>query len=296
MIEFIDRKSGKRNVEKVFGESAVRMLYQTGPGYLLERSLLSKKPFSILYGLFNDTPWSARRISRFIADYEIDLTQFVVPPQGFKSFNEFFIRKLQKGQREFPASAGVFGASAEGRYFVFDQISESRVFPVKGSQVSLGSLFQDQADAARYTGGVGIIARLCPVDYHRFHFPDSGVATGARVIAGGLHSVNPVALFRDPEIFQKNQREISFLESDHFGRVALIEVGALCVGRIVQTYEAGAKVARGQEKGYFCFGASTVLIFIEPGRLKVDADLLSHSAEGIETFLQLGERIGSRVG
>lgn len=139
-----------------------------------------------------------------------------------------------------------------------------------------------------------LLARLCPVDYHRFHFPDGGRVRESYHVSGRLHSVNPAALKYRGDIFATNERQVSLFESLHFGRLALIEVGALCVGKIVQTYEGSEAVRRGQEKGYFLFGGSTVIVLGEKGAWSPDADILEKTEQGLETWVKLGEGLAGR--
>jgi len=141
-----------------------------------------------------------------------------------------------------------------------------------------------------------MIARLCPVDYHRFHFPDDCKILDSYRIHGKFHSVNPVALAANGKVFLENERQVTILESDNFGKLAFIEVGAMCVGKIVQTYAAGqAKFKRGAEKGYFLFGGSTVIILGEKDRWIPANDILENSEKGIEVLVPLGDVVASQI-
>lgn len=292
-VSFVDRAAAQTKQEKIYGDAAIRFLYETGPGYLLERAILSQKPLSYLYGIFNNSPLSARRIPCFIKEFEIDLSLFEVPKNGFQNFNEFFIRKYKPGIRSFPSLARELGAPAEARYFAWNQISKTDFFPIKGKSLSLPLLLGSEELAQKFDRGSALVARLCPVDYHRFHFPDSGVPSASVRIEGGLHSVNPMALSRLPTLFQENERMVSTLDSKNFGKIAFVEVGAMCVGKIQQTYQPNVFIDRGHEKGFFLFGASTVVIFFEPGKIRLDDDLILNTKNGIETLVRLGEKIGS---
>jgi phosphatidylserine decarboxylase len=213
--------------------------------------------------------------------------------EHYASFNEFFIRKFKNGARKFTADTSELPAFAEGRYFAFEKVGEKQVFPIKGKALSPEALLGSAEKARPFLGGPAVIARLCPTDYHRFHFPDDGRTLSHYTLHGRLHSVNPIALRRKKEVFIQNERQISILETTHFGKLAYIEVGALCVGRIVQTHPSKQPFHRGDEKGYFLFGGSTVIILGEPGCWKPDVDLLAQTTQGIETFVRLGERIAS---
>lgn len=137
-----------------------------------------------------------------------------------------------------------------------------------------------------------LISRLCPVDYHRFHFPVAGTPGEARLINGWLYSVNPIALRLNPAYLVENKRMLTLIETARFGRVAQLEVGATMVGSILQTYVPGRTMAKGDEKGLFAFGGSCVITLFQRGRIVFDHDLVEHSAEQREVYARIGERLG----
>jgi phosphatidylserine decarboxylase len=137
-----------------------------------------------------------------------------------------------------------------------------------------------------------ILSRLCPVDYHRFHFPCAGQPGPPRFINGWLYSVNPIALATRPSIFWENKRVVTAIESPALGQVQFVEIGATMVGSIRQTYTPGETVAKGDEKGYFAFGGSSVAVLFEKGRIEIDTDLLKNTDNGLETYARVGERMG----
>jgi phosphatidylserine decarboxylase len=166
--------------------------------------------------------------------------------------------------------------------------------PVKGSKFKASALLKSERWASTFEDGPGFIARLCPVDYHRFHFPDDGEILDSWKIPGALHSVNPWALaFRD-DIFMINEREVTILETKAFGKIAYVEVGATCVGKIKQTYTE-TSFQRGDEKGMFLFGGSTVIVIGERGRWSVDPQILENTEQGVETYLKMGQPLGARA-
>jgi phosphatidylserine decarboxylase len=146
--------------------------------------------------------------------------------------------------------------------------------------------------ADKFAGGAMLISRLCPVDYHRFHFPVAGVPGEPRLINGWLYSVSPVALRKNIRYLVENKRVVTLVESPGFGTVAMIEVGATNVGSIKQTHVAGRPVAKGEEKGLFKFGGSCVITVFQRDRIKFDADFVKQSAECIETYARMGDRLG----
>ena len=150
----------------------------------------------------------------------------------------------------------------------------------------------DAGLAKRYDGGPMLLSRLCPVDYHRFHFPCAGKPGPPNFINGWLYSVNPIALITRPSIFWENKRVVTAIESPALGQVQFVEIGATMVGSIRQTYTPGETVAKGDEKGYFAFGGSSVAVLFEKGRIEFDTDLLKNTDNGLETYARVGERMG----
>jgi phosphatidylserine decarboxylase len=292
-IQVRDRQTGTIFDEVVYGEASLRWTYGTWPGLFLEKVLLSRRGVSALLGVLQDSPSSVRKIAPFIHAYGIRMEEF--EPGPVRSFNEFFSRKFKPGARRF-SDAPTVSAFAEARYLAWQKSDETTHIPVKGALLSPrellgGTLSEEQT--ARLAGGPLLLARLCPTDYHRFHFPDSGQWLSCQRVAGRLHSVNPLALSSRPRTFLENERQISVLECDSLGLLAYVEVGALGVGKIVQSRASSGRFQRGEEKGYFLFGGSTVIVLGENGRWSPSSDLLENTSQGLETLVQLGECVGS---
>ena len=184
-------------------------------------------------------------------------------------------------------------AFAEARYFGYESILSSTRIPVKGEFLSPRILMGENNSVEDFEGGPLLLARLCPVDYHRFHYPDDGRAVDHQCISGKLHSVNPKALHYKGEIFGTNERQVTILETKNFGKLAYIEVGALCVGLIVQTHPPLGPFKRGEEKGYFLFGASTVIVLGQKGAWLPSQDILEQTYLGRETLVRLGQEIAT---
>lgn len=292
-IRVWNRRLGRIEKELVYGDLPVRVLYGSGLGYLFADKVLSGKWLSRTYGAYQNTRKSAAKIPGFIEKFQIPMEDF--EPGPFASFNEFFVRRFREGKRNFPKATHEMGAFAEARYLAYRSADTPLTIPVKGLRLAPMALLGDTPEKERFRGGPCLLARLCPVDYHRFHFPDSGRTIHFHREAGKLHSVNPMALRRVPSLFLHNERQISILETENFGRLAYVEVGALCVGRIVQSHALDKPFRRGEEKGYFLFGASTVVVYGEPGAWEPAEDLLRHTEEGLETLVELGSPIAKRA-
>lgn len=290
MIRFIDRNSGQIREEKVFGEKAIAFITKEGWWHRFFLVLVAKLPlFSALYGLWQKAPWTKSKIKNFIDSYQVDHSEFEKRVDEFASFNDFFIRKLKVEARPIAASDAVI--PADGRYRFFENFSQAPGIVVKGQKFSLETLLQDEELADRYREGSVVLGRLCPVDYHRFHFPCDGIPASSKLINGYWFSVNPAALKKNIHILSQNKRVYCLLETERLGTVLLMEVGATNVGSIIQTYEPGRPACRGDEKGYFSFGASALVILFEPGVIKFSDDLLGHD---LEVYCRMGESLGVR--
>jgi phosphatidylserine decarboxylase len=167
-------------------------------------------------------------------------------------------------------------------------------FFVKGQKFDLPALLGDPALAERFARGSLVLSRLCPVDYHRFHFPVCGVPGTPRLLPGPLFSVSPLALRRRLAYLWENKRVLTEVHTERFGLVLILEIGATNVGSIVQTFTPNRPVAKGAEKGFFRFGGSSVITLFEPGRISLAPDLLRESAGHRELYAHVGESLGIR--
>ena len=293
-IKYIEARTGQMKTEKVYGKGAVKWLYGTLSGQLAN-SFITSRLISRIYGKIQDSAWSRTKVVPFIENFNIDMSEFEKEEgcrqdEPFSSFNQFFIRKFKAGKRPFEADLKKMPAPCEARYFGWDSIGDDITLPVKGSFLKAKDLLGKGEWGEVFHEGPGFIARLCPVDYHRFHFPDTGSVTDHYRIKGPLDSVNPLALKKKGEIFIQNERYVSILETQNFGKLAYIEVGATCVGKIVQSTDLTA-FKRGHEKGYFLFGGSTVIVLGEKGKFKLSESLVENTQKGIETYYRLGESL-----
>jgi len=185
-------------------------------------------------------------------------------------------------------------SAADCRLSVFSTVSNATRLWIKGSDFSLATLLKDDGLADSFQGGSIAIFRLAPQDYHRYHSPVDGTVESNRDVKGTYYTVNPMAVRTDLNVFTDNRRVITLLSSPQFGQVAFVQVGALLVGSINLTgaQTAGTQVTRGQELGYFAYGGSTVVAVFQKGKVEFDADLIKWSLDGLETLVEVGERIG----
>jgi phosphatidylserine decarboxylase len=171
-------------------------------------------------------------------------------------------------------------------------VDPSATFPIKRNLFDLWSFIGSPNLAEQFARGSMAIIRLSLADYHHFHFPDSGVPSAPLKIPGRYHAGGSYSRRRLIPYYTENHRVITPFVSDHFGLMLLIEVGALAVGSIRQSFKPGHRVARGERKGFFELGGSTVVVLFQKGRIELDDDLCRNTSKGIETYVHLGESIG----
>ena len=245
---------------------------------------------SDLAGRFLDTEVSRLLIKPFVRANGIDLSDYEL--DGIRTFNDFFRRKIRKGLRPVSMEPSDLIAPCDGRLKVYP-IREGLVIPVKQSSFTVRGLLKDKYLAASMEGGFCLVFRLCVDDYHRYIWFDSGRKYKDRRIDGFFHTVRPAALEEYP-VFVQNTREYSVIDTDGFGRCVQMEVGAMLVGRIVDHVKEPCPVKRGTEKGYFEFGASTIILLIPKDRVKIREDILRHTEDGGEYRVRMGEVIGGK--
>ena len=294
-IEYFNRYTGRLETEQVYGAGYMHFTYGNPLGKLALHGLVKRAAFSRWYGRRMDHPGSRQKVAPFISNYGLNAGEFADPSDSYKTFNEFFYRKLKPGARPIDPDTETAVFPADGRHLGFQNISASRGIFVKGKVFDLDRLFQEEPLAKHYREGAVVISRLCPVDYHRFHFPVGGLAEKSTLINGALFSVNPIALRQNINILVENKRFRSIIESPEFGRVTMFEVGATNVGSVEYTFVPGTRVSRGAEKGFFKFGGSLTMTFFEKGRIQLADDLVAHSAEGRELYAKIGDWMGRRI-
>jgi phosphatidylserine decarboxylase len=289
-IKYRNRETGEIEVEKVYGEGFLKWAYGNPLGKIALHSFVKKPFFSKWYGKRMDAPATTSKIAPFLETYGLDPSDFEKTPDQFTSFNDFFYRKLKPEARPIADSPVVL--PADGRHFGFQKASSIESVFVKGQRFDLPSLLGSEELAARYQDGPLILSRLCPVDYHRFHFPCEGTPGETRVLNGPLFSVSPIALRKNLSYLWENKRTLTKLDTPDLGTVICMEIGATCVGSIQQTFQAGKPVRKGDEKGYFAFGGSSTLLLFEPGKVTLSDDLATAGSEAIELYAKMGTPAG----
>lgn len=267
--------------------AGVNFLYHTCVGRALLQVLI-RPGVSKAAGAFLDTALSRHLVAPFVKATKLDLSDY--PQREYRSFNDFFTRTVREGCRSINMESDTLIAPCDGKLTVYPITAEG-LFDIKHSVYSVTDLLRDEALAKEFEGGMCLIFRLTPDDFHRYSFMDDGRILSSKVIPGVLHTVRPIAFRRYP-VFSENTREYAVLETASFGKVIQMEVGALFVGRIVN--HPLTVFTRGQEKGKFEFGGSTVILLLQKDAAVIDEELLENTRNGCESIVRLGNRLGQR--
>lgn len=286
-MKYKDRQ-GNITIEEDGQEKVLGFLYGTSIGRSLLKILI-KPVVSKIGGAFLNTGISTLGIKPFVKQNHIDMDEY--ENKKYKSYNEFFCRKIKPECRKIQEDEGVFIAPCDSKLTVYP-ITENGTYKIKNTKYTMKSLTRNEKIAKYYQGGYILVFRLTVDDYHRYCYVDSGKKTKNYRIKGVFHTVNPLANDVYP-IYKENTREFSLLKSDHFKTVLMMEVGALMVGKIVN-YHKAVSVRKGQEKGRFEFGGSTVILCVKKDVLEIDKDIMENSENDFETKVKMGERIAIR--
>lgn len=266
----------------------LKALYNTRTGHYVLK-FITRPGFSRKCAGLLDSRYSRLYIKRFIRRNEIDMTEYV--PKRYRSFNDFFIREIRPDARPVDMDAKALISPCDSLLSVYN-IGHDSVFVVKGAEYTLEALLNNDKLAEKYQGGTCLIFRLMPVNYHRYIYPDSGAKGENITIAGKLHTVRDMA--HKYNVFVTNSREYTILNTDNFGDVLFMEVGALMVGRI-RNHHGRYEFTRGEEKGYFEYGGSTIIMLLEKGRAAMDEEFDDSIDTGLEIPVQVGQRIGTKT-
>ncbi len=260
-------------------------LYRNALGRILLR-LLRAKWVSVLVGAYMDSTLSKGRAKKALREHAVDMTG--VTQTEFESYNALFTRTRDTSLFPFSSDPCDFCSPADSKLTVLP-IDGGTIMHIKQAPYTVRELLHE--DTERFNGGYAFVFRLSVEDYHRYAYPDGGKLIKRHFIKGTFHTVNPIALEALP-VFHRNCREVSYLKTEHFGTLAYVEVGAMLVGRICN--HPADVFARGEEKGYFAYGGSTVVLLTERNAVTPDADLLENSRQGIEIYVRTGETVGKK--
>ena len=275
-----------KNESRKKESAALRFLYKNAVGRIILKPLTSRTVSNIA-GKFMDSRLSKPLISSFVKKNGINLDDFY--SDSFKCFNDCFTRRIREYLRPVDMAEDAFISPCDGLLSAYT-VTEDMRLNIKGSEYSLSRLLVNPDLAERYAGGTCLVFRLCVNHYHRYVYIDNGTKGGNLFINGRLHTVRPIALESVP-VFKENCREYTVMHTDNFGDITQVEVGAMLVGKIKNHHDE-TDISRGEEKGMFLYGGSTVILLIEKGRANIDSRFFEATERGEETDVMLGERIG----
>ena len=291
-FSYYDRRSGQLRQDPIYARGLAGWLYNSALGWFLIEFLLSRRWVSRLYGWLNKRRWSRCRIKSFARRLEINLEEVPRSIDAFESFNDFITREIDLSRRVINPDPDVCIAPADGRVLAYPVIDAGVSLSIKRSTFNLRTLLRDEELAQAYSGGSVVVSRLYLTDYHHFHFPDGGTAHAAVSIDGRCFAVSPYSGRRLLPFYAENRRMVTLFDSDHFGRIAMVEVGAFTIASIQQRYQPGTRVRKGDHKGFFELGGSIVILLFKNGAIRLDEDLCRNALSGMETYVRFGESIG----
>ena len=277
----VDRKTKK--VKEMTYAKSVKFLYNNCFGRIILK-LINNRLVSNIVGSYMNSQFSKGRIKKTIEENNIDMNLY--EKRDFKSFNDFFTRR--KLNLNFDMNKNHFVSPCDSKLLVI-KLNENSTFDIKGSVYNVNDIVEDNL-LKDYNNGYALIFRLEVTDYHRYHFVDNGTIDNYKYIKGKLHTVQPI-VYEKQKVFHTNSREYTILHTENFGDIIEVEVGALMVGRITNNKEI-TKFKKGDEKGYFEFGGSTIILFVKDKKVIIDNDILLNSSLGHETIVSTGEKIG----
>ncbi|MGX7264604.1 phosphatidylserine decarboxylase [Enterococcus crotali] len=268
----------------------LNFLYKNPLGRLLLKGII-QPPLTKIVGIYLNSSLSKSMINSFIKKNQLHMKDY--PSVAYTSFNHFFMREIKREARVTPQETPLLSAPCDGKVTVFP-INDKQVFKVKHSEYNLSELLDSTALAAEWQGGCAVIFRLTPDDYHHYYYIDEGAISEHRQIAGVFHTVQPIAIHNEP-VFSRNARELTIIESNNFGKIAQIEVGALMVGKIKNLKHAG-NCQRFEKKGWFEFGGSTVILLFQKNQVMIDPEIWQNTELNLETIVKFGQVVGQKNG
>lgn len=284
-MDYIDLQ-GKKVSNITNQDKLLSFLYTNIFGCMLLKPLIQPQ-VSKLAGRYLSSAHSKWLISKFIERNEINMD--IYEECDYSSFNDFFTRKIKPDCRPVPEDLDVLISPCDCLATVYP-IQENTTFSIKNTEYTLRSLLRSPRLAKRFRGGYAYVLRLTVEDYHRYLYSVSGKQSKNYHIDGTYHTVNPIANDYLP-IYKENTREYTVIHSKEFGDVLQMEVGALLVGKI-SNHKQSTVVTRGEEKGFFEYGGSTIVVLTQKGRVTPRSDLLTNSKNGYETKVLQAHPLG----
>lgn len=281
-----DRNSSKNII--IESSKTLNFFYDSFLGRILLKLFICKF-ISNLIGIYMNSELSIKKINKFIKDNNIDMSEY--EDKKYTSYNDFFTRKIIVSKRPIDNKKNALIAPCDSKLLVY-KINEDLTLKIKDSYYDINTLVNKDI-MNEYKDGYACIFRLSTDNYHRYCYIDSGIKEKNVYIKGVFHTVQPIAL-KHYNFFKTNSREYTILNTDNFGKVIDIDIGALGVGRI-KNHHQKHRFIKGEEKGYFEFGGSTIVLLLKKDTIEIDKDILNNSKDNIETIVKYGERIGKKI-
>jgi phosphatidylserine decarboxylase len=274
--------------------SFLQFLYSTSTGSMF-RPILTRPWFTKSAGWYADTRISRFHIKSFARKHKIALNEAVKDRlEHYKTFNDFFTRKLKPEARPINDEKNSIISPADGRLYAYENLNENSQLFVKGQPFDLAAFLQDKELAKKYYNGTLVVIYLAPTDYHRFHFPVDAHAALPKQIAGRYESVNPFVYKTGVQSLQENERQLIELTTKDCGTICLVAVGAMCVGKITSTFQPKTWHQKGDEAGYFSFGGSTVILLFEKEKISLNDKIIEQQQNGKLSIIKMGQKIGTK--
>lgn len=249
----------------------------SGKLFIATMGVVPKKPLSRVVRRLTEVR-SKMAIRRFAARYQINVDEAEKPLDEYGTILEFFTRRLKPGARPIDAEANALVSPVDAKLDAMGPIEQGTLLQAKGRPYALAAMLADEEAAARYEGGGYMTMYLSPKDYHRIHCPADATVTGYTYVPGELYPVNPAAVAHVDALFARNERLITHLQTERFGPMELVMVGATCVGHMTvayddeiatnvgasqivrRRYESPIPLAKGDDLGVFEMGSTVILI------------------------------------
>jgi len=264
----------------------LRFLYNTIVGRCVLK-ILTQKALSDCIGKFLDSKYSRFLIPRFLEKNNINICDY--EDVKYQNFNECFSRKIKRELRPIDYNRNHLIAPCDGKLSVYN-ITNNSVFPIKQSKYTIDELLDNKELANQFLDGICLVFRLTVDCYHRFSYIESGHKSKNFHINGKLHTVRPIALKKVP-VFTENSREYTVIDTENFGKIVQMEVGAMLVGKICN-FDEEKDVVRGEEKGTFLYGGSTVIVILQKDSVNLPNELFEATRANCEIMVKMGEQLG----
>ncbi|MBQ6285945.1 MAG: phosphatidylserine decarboxylase [Bacilli bacterium] len=284
METIVRNRNSKENII-IESNKALNFFYGNFIGRLFIKIAISK-PITNLIGKYMNSKSSIKKIDKFIKENNINMYDY--ENKEYTSYNDFFTRKIKEVKRPINARKGILISPCDSKLLAY-KITKDLTLKIKESYYSIDTLV-DKKIMKEYTDGYALVFRLSTDNYHRYCYIDSGTKSDNYYIKGTFHTVQPISL-KHYNFFKTNSREYTILNTNNFGKVIDIDIGALGVGRI-KNHHKEYSFFKGEEKGYFEFGGSTIVLLFKKDTIILDDDIVNNSKENIETIVKYGERIG----